>query len=152
MVAQACNPSYLRWSWFEAIQGKEFISPYLNQSSSTCLSSQLCGEHKQEEAKRAGRVAQVIECLPNKCEALNLNSSISLPFSPPHKTRFAKSCWDTTRCSEAHFLHHSLKAEASYISFLGRAQLCILHDFKEKGVSSTFTSKWLMSHLKMNGT
>jgi hypothetical protein len=79
--------------WFRVRLSKKFARPHLNGKKmdmvlNTCYSS-YSGKHKYEDhgsgwpgqkvrlylTKRAGGMAQVVECLPHKNEALSLNTS-----------------------------------------------------------------------------
>jgi hypothetical protein len=59
-------------SQFEASSGKDFTRPYLE---------------KYPNQKMAGRVAQVIECLPSKSEALSSDPAL------PNKTKQNKKLY-----------------------------------------------------------
>jgi hypothetical protein len=87
-VAQTCNPSYYggRGSWLEASLGKKFARPYLNQwlvevvpfipsytrkhneeTHGACWPRNKARLYlKNNQFKRAGSVAQMVVCLPNK--------------------------------------------------------------------------------------
>jgi hypothetical protein len=90
-MAQSCNPS--TWEetvgglWFKASPGKKFTRPHFNQwlgeVAQAYHPSRGPGQpgykarpsQKQPMQKKAGGVAQVIEHLPSKYEALSSTSS-----------------------------------------------------------------------------
>jgi hypothetical protein len=64
-VAQACNPSYSG--------GKRSGGLWFKVSLRQIVHEILSLKYPTQKKKRAERVTQMVEYLPSKCEALNLN-------------------------------------------------------------------------------